>query len=112
MILINLSPVHVLAGLGALLVLVWVWRASVRRARRVATAARHGAKLASLAGRLLVAAGILGGVQWVLLTHPVSPYLAVGALAVPDVLAGYVLAKALTVTTVDDDRRRGGGGRR
>ncbi|WP_020499148.1 hypothetical protein [Sciscionella marina] len=109
---ISLSPLEILAGLGVLLAVVLVWRSSVRRAKRIATAARESAKLATLAGRVGIAGAILGGVQWALIAYSANTYLLVGALGIPDLLAGYVLARALTVTTVDGGRSRRGGGRR
>ena len=37
-----LTPTQVLAGIGVLLILLWIWRASVRRARAAADAAVPG----------------------------------------------------------------------
>jgi uncharacterized membrane protein len=105
----QLTPVEVLAGLGGLVALVGVWRISVRAARRAAETARASARLMSLAGRVLTAAAIIGGVQWVVLTHAAGNVTLVAvALGVPALLAGYTLTRALTVTTVDTPRRRGG----
>ncbi|WP_020501828.1 hypothetical protein [Sciscionella marina] len=105
--MITLSPLEVLAAVGVLLAVVLVWRASVRRAKRIATAARESAKLATLAGRVALAGAVFGGVQWALLAYSANPFLIVGALGIPDLLAGYVLAWALTVTTVEGGRRGG-----
>ncbi|MGH3629700.1 MAG: hypothetical protein ACRDRL_19965 [Sciscionella sp.] len=105
---LHLTPVELLAALGGLVIAVGVWRASVRRARRIATAARHSARLASLAGRVLATAALLGVTQWVLITHPGNTTLIAVALGLPDLLAGYVLARAITVTTVENPTRRGG----
>ncbi|WP_031468074.1 hypothetical protein [Sciscionella sediminilitoris] len=112
---ISLSPLEILVGLGVLVVVVLVWRSSVRRAKRIATAARESAKLATLSGRVALAGAVFGGVQWVLIAYSANTYLLVGALGIPDLLAGLVLARALTVTTVDGasgSRGRRGGGRR
>lgn len=105
---ISLSPLEVLAAIGALLLVVVIWRSSVRRAKRIATAAKESAKLASLAGRVMLTGAVFGGVQWALLAYSANLYLIVSALAVPDLLAGYVLARALTVTTVNGGKSRGG----
>jgi hypothetical protein len=58
------------AGVGAPVVLVWAWRAGVRRARAAAEVARSGARLLSLTGRVVLMAGSITGVQWLVLTHP------------------------------------------
>ena len=52
-----------------LIVLFVVWRAGARRARAAAEAARSGARLVSLAGRVLFNAGLIVAVQWVVITH-------------------------------------------
>lgn len=105
-----LTPTQLLAGLGVLLVLVIVWRGSVRRARAAADAARSGARLLSLAGRVLFLAGLIVGVQWLVLTRPgASPWLVLAVLGIPALFSAFTLTRALTVTTVDSSRR---GGRR
>jgi hypothetical protein len=98
---ISLTPEQVLAGVGILLALLMVWRVGARRARAAANAAKTGARLVSLAGRVLVAAGVMVGVQWIVITHPGNVTLLVVVLAVPDLLAGYVVTRALTVSAVD-----------
>jgi hypothetical protein len=105
----ELTPTQVVAGLGVLLALVLVWRTSVRRARATAAAARSGARLLSLFGRVLVTAGLIVGVQWLVITRPDSnPWVLLAALGLPALFAAYTLTRALTVTTVDTPRRRGG----
>lgn len=103
---ISLTPTQVLAGLGVLLVLLWVWRASVRRAKAAANAARSGARLLSLAGRVLFTAGLIVAVQWVVITHPGNPWLLLAVLGFPALFSSYALTRALTVTTVDSRRDR------
>jgi hypothetical protein len=103
---ISLTPTQVLAGLGVLLVVLWVWRASVRRAKAAANAARSGARLLSLAGRVLFTAGLIVAVQWVVITHPGNPWLLLAVLAFPALFSSYALTRALTVTTVDSRRDR------
>ncbi len=105
---LSVTPVQLMAGVGVLLVVGFVWRASVRRARAAANAARSGARLLSLAGRVLFAALLLVGAQWVVVMHPDSPWLLLAVLGVPDLFAAYALTRALTVTTMDSPRRRGG----
>ena len=103
----SVTPTQVLAGLGVLLVVLWVWRASVRRARAAADAARSGARLLSLVGRVLFTAVLIVGAQWVVVTHPGNPWLLLAVLGIPALFASYALTRALTVTTVDTPRRRG-----
>jgi hypothetical protein len=115
MMTFDLTPTQFLAGLGVLLTLLMVWRASARRARPAVDAARKGVRLLSLAGRVLFTAGLIVGVQWLVITHPhSSKWLLLTALGLPALLASYTLTRALTVTTVDGPRSRGGrrGGRR
>jgi hypothetical protein len=104
----NLTIEQVAAGVGVLLALLWVWRAGARRARAAANAARSGARLLSLTGRVLFTAGVIMGVQWLVLTHPaVNGWAIVAALGLPALFSAYTLTRALTVTTVDMPRRRG-----
>jgi len=104
---ISLTPTQLLAGMGVLLALLWIWRASARRAKAAADAARSGARLLSLAGRVLFTAGLIVGVQWVVILHPASPWLLLAVLGLPALFAAHTLTRALTVTTVDSPRRRG-----
>lgn len=108
---ISLSPIDVMAGVGVLAVLLFVWRSGARRARAAADAARAGARLVSLAGRVAFTAGCLVGVQWVVITHRPGGWLLLGVLGVPALFASYTLTRALTITTSDMPRRRGGGRR-
>jgi uncharacterized membrane protein len=105
---LHLTPVEILAGVGGLVVLVTLWRITARTARRAAETARAGARLVSLAGRVGVTAGLIGGVQWLVITHPGNTTLLWVVLGVPALLAGYTLTRALTVTTSDVPRHRGG----
>ena len=108
---ISVSPVQVMAGVGVLLVLLSVWRAGARRAKATAEAARSGARLISLAGRVLFTAGLIVGVQWVVITRAGGGWLLLAVLGVPALFASYTLTRALTVTTYEVPRRRGGGRR-
>lgn len=108
---ISLTPSEVMAGLGALVVLFTVWRAGARRARAAADVARAGARLVSLVGRVLVTAGLIIAVQWVVITHHPGVWLLLAVLGLPALFAAYTLTRALTITTWDMPRRRGGGRR-
>lgn len=106
---LNLTVEQVLAGIGVLFVLGWVWRAGARRARAAADAARSGARLLSLTGRVLFGAGVIMGVQWLVITHPgTNGWAVLAALGLPALFSSYSLTRALTVTTVDAPRKRGG----
>lgn len=102
-----MTPTQILAGVGVLLIVLWVWRASARRAKAAADAARSGARLLSLAGRVVFTAGLIVGAQWVVITHPGNPWLLLAVLGFPALFASYALTRALTVTAVDSPRRRG-----
>jgi hypothetical protein len=104
----SITPMEIMAGGGALVVLLWVWRASTRRARAAAQAARSGARLVSLAGRVLFNAGLIVVVQWVVITHGGSGWLLFAVLGVPALFAAHALTRALTITTSDMSRRQGG----
>jgi hypothetical protein len=109
---VHLTATEVMAGVGVLLVLAWVWRAGARRARAAAQAARTGARVVSLAGRVVLLAGVIMGVQWLVITRPsVSGWAVLAALALPALFASHTLTRALTITTQDMPRRRGGGRR-
>ncbi len=104
----GLTPVQVLTGAGVLVVLLSVWRASARRARAAADAARAGARLLSLAGRVAFTAGLITGVQWLVITHPTgNGWVLLAVLGLPALFASYTLTRALTVTTMDAPRSRG-----
>ncbi|TCO53010.1 hypothetical protein [Actinocrispum wychmicini] len=109
---LHLTPEQVLAGVGILLALLLVWRFGARKAKAAANAARTGARLVSLAGRVGFTGALLVGVQWIVVTHPGNLTLLLVVLAIPDLLAGYVLTRALTVSTMDGPTGRRRGGRR
>lgn len=105
---LTLSSTQVLAGLGVLFALFMVWRVGARKARRAAETARAGARVVSLAGKVLFTGAAFVGVQWLVITHPGNPTLLLVVLGVPDLIAAYVLTRALTVTSFDTSRRGGG----
>ncbi|MDV6012222.1 hypothetical protein [Haloechinothrix sp. LS1_15] len=106
---LDLSPTEVLAGIGVVLALVIAWRAGSRRARRAAEAARAGARLVSLAGRVAVTAAALLGAQWLVIHYVDNTTLLIILLAVPNVIAAHVLTRTLTVTELPVSRRERGG---
>jgi hypothetical protein len=84
----EVTSTQVLAGLGVVLGLLVLWRGSVRRARAAADAARAGARVVSLAGRVLVTAGVIVGVQWLVISRPVNTTVLLVVLAVPALFCG------------------------
>lgn len=108
---LNLPLTDVLAGGGVLLLLILVWRSGARRARAAAAAARGGARLVSLAGRVVVNAALIVAVQWVVIAKAGESWITLATLALPALFAAHTLTRALTVTTIDLGIRRGGGRR-
>lgn len=104
---LELTQAQLLYGIGGLLALLLVWRFGAKRARKAADAARASARAVSLVGRVLVMAAGFVGVQWLVITHPDNPTLLVVVLALPDLIAAYVLTRTLTVTDLGTTRRRG-----
>jgi hypothetical protein len=103
----NLGPTELLAVVGALVSLFMIWRAGARRAKAAAKAARSSVRLMSLGGRVLITAGLIVGVQWVVITYAsANRWLLLAVLGVPALFASYALTRALTVTTWDRDGRR------
>ncbi len=102
---VHLTPTEVLAALGVLLTLVMMWRSGTRRARRAADVARAGSRVVSLAGRVLLTAGVIVGVQWVAITYAAGSTLFWVVLALPALITGHVLTRLLTVTSLDTTRR-------
>lgn len=103
----DVTSTELLAAFGVVLGLFVLWRGSVRRARAAADAARAGARVVSLAGRVLVTAGVIVGVQWLVIRHPLNTTVLLVVLALPALFAAHGITGALTVTTLDTTRRRG-----
>jgi uncharacterized membrane protein YedE/YeeE len=104
---VNLTQTQVVAVIGVLLVVVMMWRSGTRRARRAADAAHAASRVVSLAGQVLITAGVIVGVQWVTITYASGTTLFWVVLALPALIAGHVLTKALTVTSLEVTHRRG-----
>ncbi len=104
---INLTPTQVLAVVGVLVVVVMMWRSGTRRAHRAAQAAHAASRVVSLAGQVLATAGVIVGVQWLVISYALGTTLFWVALALPALIAGHVLTKALTVTSLQVSHRRG-----
>ncbi|MET7998847.1 hypothetical protein ABZU76_49075 [Amycolatopsis sp. NPDC005232] len=106
---LTVTPTQILAGVGVLLVLFWVWRAGSRRAKAAARTARNRPRLVSLAGPVLVNAGLIVAVQWTVITHAGAGWLLLAVLGLPALFAAHSLTRTLMVATVDTSKR---GGRR
>ncbi|WP_158893709.1 hypothetical protein [Amycolatopsis anabasis] len=104
---VDLTPTQVLAGAGALLLVVMMWRLGTRRARRAADLARASARGVSLAGRVVLMAAAMVGVQWLVFTRLDELTLRFVVLGLPDLIAAFVLTRALTVTDLPSKRGRG-----
>ncbi|MCG8918784.1 hypothetical protein L6E12_23675 [Actinokineospora sp. PR83] len=103
---ITISPTGLVAGIGVLLGVVLMWRSGKRKARAAADAARSGVRAVSLAGRVLVLAGLITGTQWVVVTYATenTTLLAV-VLGLPALFTAHTLVRALTIVA---DGSRGG----
>ncbi len=104
---VNLTPTQVFAVLGLLVIVVMMWRSGTRRARRAARAAHAASRVVSLAGQVMVTAGVIVGMQWAAITYAPGSTLFWVVLALPALITGHVLTKALTVTSLDVTHRRG-----
>jgi hypothetical protein len=105
------GPGLFLGGVGALAVLMVVTKGAVRSRR--ATAAAHIAQVGtspfSLLGRVLVTAGAIVGVQWlVIVRYSNNVTLLWVVLAIPALITSITLVRALTVTVMNPSRRTGG----
>src|SRR5262249_14265788 len=106
----TIDPRYVLLavlGFLALLAVVAVGRGTRRQVHEATRVLYSGAAAVSLAGRSLVTAAVIVGVQWTAITffpHSVVFWVMLG---VPAMWAGYGMARAFTVATVAP--RRGGG---
>lgn len=101
-----------LGGLVALALITVMVKGSARRRRAAAAAAvaEVGTSPVSLLGRVLVTAGVIVGVQWVVITYAAGGMvLLLVVLGLPALLAAYALTRALTVTEIRPTRA---GGRR
>ncbi|MGH3695877.1 MAG: hypothetical protein ACRDRX_18120 [Pseudonocardiaceae bacterium] len=103
----NVSLTQVLAVLGVLVIVVAMWRSGTRRARRAAAAAHAASRVVSLAGHVLATAGVIVGVQWAAITYAPGSTLFWVVLALPALITGHVITRALTVTSLDVTHRRG-----
>ncbi len=104
---VNVGPTEIVAVIGVLLVVVMMWRSGTRRARRAAEAAHAASRVVSLAGHVFITAGVIVGVQWVAITYAPGTTLFWAVLTLPALIAGHVLTKAVTVTSLEVTHRRG-----
>lgn len=67
---------------------------------KAARGAREVTRIGGSAGRTLLTAGVIVGVQWAVITLTTSPLAWGVALGVPALFAGVTVARLLAVTTV------------
>jgi uncharacterized oligopeptide transporter (OPT) family protein len=96
----------VLAGLGMLM----VWSSGARTGRRSERAVREITRVSGALTRTVVAAGVITGAQWAVVSLTGSPVAWAVALGLPALFAGATAARLLAVTqvirVVHDARRR------
>ncbi|GHF44537.1 hypothetical protein FHX82_001840 [Amycolatopsis bartoniae] len=103
------TSTQVLVAVGILLGWILLWRVSSWKRRRTLEASRSGARLLSLFGRVVFMAGLIVGVQWVVIvTAPDNHGLLLAVLGIPALFAAHGLTRALTVVAVDGSRVRSG----
>jgi hypothetical protein len=71
------------------------------------TSRARGSRVVSLAGQVLATSGAIVGVQWLVITYALGSTLFWVALALPALIAGHVVTKTLTVTSLQVTHRRG-----
>jgi hypothetical protein len=94
----------VLAGLG----LLSVWTSGARTGRNAERAVREVTRLTGTAGRTLVTAAVIVGVQWAVIATTSNPIALGAALGVPALFAGVTVARLVAVTEVVRTVPRGG----
>ncbi|MGH3872570.1 MAG: hypothetical protein ACRDSR_13865 [Pseudonocardiaceae bacterium] len=104
---IDVTPTQVVAVIGVMLVVVMMWRSGTRRARRAVDAAHAASRVVSLTGQVLVTTGVIVGVQWVAIAYARGSTLFWVVLALPALIAGHVLTKVVTVTSLEVTPQRG-----
>lgn len=107
----NVPAPVVLAGVGFVVAVVLARWSGARRGRAQADAVYRSARLVSLAGRVVVNAGVLVAVQWAVIELTTDWWWTLAALGVPALFAVYPVTRALLVSTVDlmpSRTRRGG----
>ena len=104
---VTVSPTQVFAVVGVLVIVVMMWGSGTRRARRAAQAAHAASRVVSLAGHVVVTAAVIVGAQWLVITYASGSTLFWVALALPALITGHMLTRAVTVTSVDVTYRRG-----
>lgn len=104
------GPELFLGGVAVLAVLMVVTKGAVRSRRASAAAhiAQVGTSPFSLLGRVLVTAGVIVGVQWLVIArYSNNVTLLWVVLAVPALITAVTLVRALTVTVINPSRRTG-----
>lgn len=94
----------VLAGLG----LLSIWTSGARTGRKAERATREITRMTGTAGRTVVTAAVIVGVQWAVLTITTHAVAIGVVLGLPALFAGVTVARLLAVTEVVRTVPRGG----
>jgi hypothetical protein len=89
----------VLLALAAMGVL-HIWTSGVKAGRKVEHQVREFTRVSRVASGALVAALVIAGVQWTVVTHSQPSAVWVFVLGLPALLAGVTVGRLLAVTTV------------
>lgn len=92
----------------ALVVGVLVVVALVRATVKAATRTRQVSRMGGSVLRTLLVTSVIGGAQWLLISHVTDWRVTVLVLGVPAFVTSVVLVRMLTVTTTEANLRKGG----
>lgn len=97
----------VVAALG----LVSIWTSGAKAGRRASQTARGLGTGGGTAGRAVLTAAIIVGVQWAVVTHTDNAAVIAAVLGVPALIAGTTVARLVAVTEMAATLARTGGRR-
>lgn len=103
------SPTVLLVlGVLAVLGVVFGLTASRRAAKKAAKGVREVNRLTAMAVRTVLFAGVITGVQWLVISYAADQRVILPTLAVPALVAAFQLSRMFAVTEVVYSRRGGG----
>jgi hypothetical protein len=85
----------VLLTVAAAVVAVWAATAGAKAGRATERAVSQAARGGSIAGRALLIAAVIVGVQWLVVRNTADPLTVAAVLAVPGLVTGIVVARVL-----------------
>ena len=94
----------VLAGVG----LILVWSSGARAGRTIERGVASAGRRSSTAGRTLLIAALIVGVQWAVIAYDAPPAVMAGVLGVPALVAGAALARMFSVRELPRSIHGGG----